>query len=281
MRSDREVADLHHASAKPFARKGVDGEFHLLVQPNVSDVGLGDRRVDLHLREIVHDREQRRRVQRGRHGLADLGEAVDDDAINRRVQRAATQVGPATLERGLADTDLHLSLLELREDLVEVGLRDEVLTREGLGAIGVGADEPVVGLGVEQLVFRLHDRGLVGRGIEAREHIALLHRAVEVDHHLDDPAGNLAAHVGLHDRLELAGGGDRLDDRPPLHRRRLDAWRLLAFRAQVIPPPGGQAPQDEENDDCLANPVTGARHGVICGRKVLHERTRGLAQGFQ
>ena len=39
---------------------------------SAADVGLGDRGVDLHAREVLGDREQRRRLQRRGDGLTDV-----------------------------------------------------------------------------------------------------------------------------------------------------------------------------------------------------------------
>ena len=87
----RRVADLADHAVELPARERVDRErrLHALGQP--ADVALGDRGVDLHAREVLGDREQHRRLERRRHGLADVDRARQHDAVDRRVDRRVRQ----------------------------------------------------------------------------------------------------------------------------------------------------------------------------------------------
>jgi hypothetical protein len=51
---------------------------------HAADVGFGDVGVDLHLGEVLRDREERRRLQAGGDRLPDVDGARDDDAVDRR-----------------------------------------------------------------------------------------------------------------------------------------------------------------------------------------------------
>ena len=84
-------------------RVGVDAERHVLARPDAADVGLVDVRVDLHLRQVGGDDEERRRLHAGRDRLPDVHAALDDDAVDRRrdhgvieVDLALTAPTPAT-----------------------------------------------------------------------------------------------------------------------------------------------------------------------------------------
>jgi hypothetical protein len=46
----------------------------------LADVGLGKARIDAHLRQILGDLDQRRRLQTGGDRLPEVDDAVDDDA---------------------------------------------------------------------------------------------------------------------------------------------------------------------------------------------------------
>ena len=58
-----------------------------------ADVRLGDAGVDLHLGQVLGDGEQRGRLQRGGHRLADVDVARDDDAVDRRDDGGVGEVG--------------------------------------------------------------------------------------------------------------------------------------------------------------------------------------------
>ena len=70
--------------------------------PDAADVGLVDRHPDLHALEVLGDQEQAGGVQAGHDGLADVDAAVDDDAFDRRGDRAVAQVALGPLQRGFA-----------------------------------------------------------------------------------------------------------------------------------------------------------------------------------
>ena len=60
---------------------------------DAADVGLVHLGVDLHLRQVLRDREDRRRLQRGGDGLADVDVARDDDAVDRRADHRVVEIG--------------------------------------------------------------------------------------------------------------------------------------------------------------------------------------------
>ena len=67
----------------------------------LADVGFADARVDLHLAEIFGDREERRRLQRGRDGLADVDAARDDRAVGGRNDRGVVEVDLRLMQVGV------------------------------------------------------------------------------------------------------------------------------------------------------------------------------------
>ena len=92
---DRVVGDdvLHGgraaaAPARPCPRtrvgEGVHAERDLLARAHAPDVGLVDGGVDLHLRQVVRDHEQDRRLERRGHRLAHVHVARDHDAVDGR-----------------------------------------------------------------------------------------------------------------------------------------------------------------------------------------------------
>ena len=72
----------------------------------IADVG-----VHLHLGEILRDEKQCRRLEAGRHGLADVDVARDDDAVDRRRDVGVPQIDAGFVERGLCL--LHTSLISM------------------------------------------------------------------------------------------------------------------------------------------------------------------------
>ena len=63
------------------------------------DVPLGDVRVDLHLGEVLRDREERRRRERGGDRLPDVDAARDDDAVDGRDDVRVREVHLRLVER--------------------------------------------------------------------------------------------------------------------------------------------------------------------------------------
>src|SRR5262249_23231278 len=136
----RRVADLADLAAEALARVRVDGERGRHVRRELADVRLGDVGVDLHLLQVLGDGEQRGRLQRGGHRLADVDVARDDDTVDGGDDVRVVEVDLGLVEPGAAAHDLALGGLDVGAGGVEVGLRgvdvglgDEVPLGERLG----------------------------------------------------------------------------------------------------------------------------------------------------
>jgi hypothetical protein len=93
--------------------------------------------VDLHLREVVRDREEHRRVHRGGDGLAHVYAAGDHCSIDGRAYRAALEINLRLLEVGLLDLQRGLGLSKGGKRTVEIGLRGSFLGNEILLSLAV------------------------------------------------------------------------------------------------------------------------------------------------
>ena len=98
-----------------------------LADAQAPDVGLVDRRLDLHVAQVLRDGEQHRRLQAGGDGLPGVDVAQDHGAVHRRADDGALQVHLRLLEQRLALLDggqraAHLRLvdLDLRLDRLEL-----------------------------------------------------------------------------------------------------------------------------------------------------------------
>ncbi len=118
-------------------------------------------------------------------------------------QRAAGQIQLRVLERRLAREQPGARLLELRFDLVVVGLSNEVFLAQVLQALRAQLHERGCRLRRGEIGLRLRHALLVGGRVDAREHLPFLHRAVEVDVHLRHEAGDLRADFDADERCEL------------------------------------------------------------------------------
>ncbi len=85
LRRLRLQAHLLHLSLEMLVRIGLYRKPHVLPIDDRADVALVHRRQDLHLRQVVRDEEQLRRLHARDHGLPELDGALDDDAVDRRV----------------------------------------------------------------------------------------------------------------------------------------------------------------------------------------------------
>ena len=154
---------------------GVDLEGDLLPDVDVADVGLVDRRPDLHVAQVLGQEEQAGRVQPGHHGLAHVHAAVDHHAVDGRADGGVIEIDLGLLLRalglldlGLAHGQLRLGDLVLRLGGLVFGLR--VRASQSLGAMEVAFRlVPVraalleLGLGQPQAGHGLLQLGLWGR----------------------------------------------------------------------------------------------------------------------
>ena len=107
---DRLQPDLRHRAVERVGRIGVDAERDVLTGTDAADVGFVDVRVDLHLRQVGGDDEERRRLHAGRDRLADVDAALDDDAVNRRRDDRVIEVDLVLVDRRLRLADRGLRL---------------------------------------------------------------------------------------------------------------------------------------------------------------------------
>ena len=192
-------------------------EIDRLVLCHHSHVGLGHVRVDLHLREVVCDRKDYRRLQTRGHGLADIDAARDDLAIDRRCDGAMLEISLSLVERALLDLHACFRLMQVRHRLVEIGLRRILLFHQFLSARCIEFRQFERRLGARQIPFRLCYGCLKKNGIDLRDSIARFHLGIKIGKQLLDVARDLAADLHVHDRIQCAGGGNGLSYRAPRH----------------------------------------------------------------
>ena len=202
----------------------MEGDF--LSGADAPDVRFVDRRVDLHVREVVGDHEQRGRLQRGRHRLAHVHVAGHHHAVDGRADDGVGQVDLGLLDGGRGLGHVRRRGLQRRHRAlvvglggVEVGRGDELLRGQLLGAVvlllGVchrGLRLLDVGLGRHQVRTRLAQAGIERRGIQPRHHLVLPHPRVEVGVEARDGARDLRSDLHRGDRLEGAGGAHDVHD---------------------------------------------------------------------
>jgi hypothetical protein len=122
---------------------------------DAADVGFGKARIDAHLREILRDLDQRRRLQAGGDGLPEVDHAVDDDAGDRRADRRVAQVDLILVGGGLRLRELRLARAARLDRLFEFLARNVFLFEEGFHARFVGAREIERGAHVDHVGRRL------------------------------------------------------------------------------------------------------------------------------
>src|SRR4029079_9228497 len=137
--------------AKGAPRERIDGEGRAVAGLDAADVALADIGVDLHLREVGRDQEQRRRLEARRHGLTDGDVARDDGAVHRRYD-----VGIAEIDLGRLE--LRLTLLDGRS--IDADLRPRLVERvpgniERVLGDGIGLCKPRVTVVVDLRVIEI------------------------------------------------------------------------------------------------------------------------------
>ena len=216
-------------------RVRVDGEAHRLALVDRADVGLADIGVDLHLRQIAGDEEERRRLEARRDGLPDVDAARHDDAVDGRDDARVLEVDARLGERSIVLPYLRLGEREIGARLIEAarGGVDQVLRDDALGA------ELLVALEVDRLVGnvrpRLRDLGVrIGERrlrllhpqrersrIDLRDQLPLRHVRVEIGVDLLNGTRHVRADLHRRDRVDRPCRRYLRDERAA--RRRLGA----------------------------------------------------------
>src|SRR5262245_1501177 len=92
LQGDRGEPDLLDLPLEGHVGIGVDGEADRVATRHLTDIGLIDLGLDLHLVEILGDGEELRRLQTCRHGLPDFYDLVDNHAVYGRADIGAAEV---------------------------------------------------------------------------------------------------------------------------------------------------------------------------------------------
>ena len=110
----RRFPDLRDGAHERLARKRVHRERRPVVQLDAPDIRLVHAGLDLHLRQVLRDREEHRRLQARRDRLAHVHLARDHHPLHRRADRGVIEIDLGLLERGVL-------LLHLRPRRLEHG----------------------------------------------------------------------------------------------------------------------------------------------------------------
>jgi hypothetical protein len=107
----------------------VPAEAGLLAFRDPADVGLADVGVHLHLRQVLGDHEEGRRLEAGGDGLTGIDVAGHHDAVDRGIDRGIAEIEFDRGQRGhrlihlrLRDLDLGLGVAEVCGGQVEIRL---------------------------------------------------------------------------------------------------------------------------------------------------------------
>ena len=264
----------------------------MLRGPDAADVGLVDVRVDLHLRQIRGDDEQRRRLHAGRDRLADIHVALRDDAVDWRRDHGVIDVHLILIHGRLRLADRRARLRDGRllrrerglrhidRDLrrIEIALREQAPGRELLRArvlllrvlqLYFALLQIALRLGQIRLCLRQIGAGLLQlrleeRRIEPRDHLSFAHDRIEVGAEPGDVARHLASHLHGRHRLERAGRADRIDDVTAADRRGLHLDVGCAAPDVVRPGACADGRDDDEDRDRSLHDY---RLVVITGRR--------------
>ena len=194
----------------------------MLALCDLADVSLVDARVHLHPRQVLGDDEERRRRHAGRHRLADVHVAGDDDAVNGRRDDRVIEVHAILIERAARLGHLRFRRPQRGLGLPHRGLRgfeigrgNELRLQELVRPLQLqlrvfegDARALDVGLQPGHGRFGLIDLRLQQRRIEPRDDLALPDLRVEVGIQRLNRAGHLGAHLHGRDGLERARGFD-------------------------------------------------------------------------
>ena len=131
--TDRDLAYLPYGPLEHAVRECVNAEVRSFSVSQIADIRFAHVGIDLHLRQVLGDQKQRRRLKAGGDGLADVDIARDHRAVNRRDDVGIVEIDLRLLEVGLLLLDhravkrnLRCCLLVCTARIVEGVLRDNV-----------------------------------------------------------------------------------------------------------------------------------------------------------
>ena len=286
-------ADLAHDSAERVFRERIDLEARRVPALDPTDVGLVYLRVDLHLGQVLRDREDGRRLQRRSDRLAHVDVARHDDAVDRRANHGMVEVGAgdrnggvllAHQRLGLRDTRRRGIPRRLRRFVVagrdiELLLGDDAILRHRRGPVvirlrlhqrRIGLREIRLGhdhAGPCRLEVRggLQQRALQQRRVDQGDHFPPVHARVEVDVELGDRARHLGTDLHGNHGVDRSGGVDGVADLALLHLGRQILGRV----------PAAEREQHDETDEPAEHtdeepPVVAPRDQVQWNRDPRH-----------
>ena len=152
--------------------ESVHSEIDVLSDLYDADIRLSHIRIDLHLREIICDLKNHRRLQTGGNSLANIDAARDHYAVDRGSDRAVLKIGLHFVQRTLLDFHIGLALMQIRHRLIEVRLRRRFSGEEVLSALRVQPCQLEPSLCAGDVAFGLSHRGLEKRRVNLRHHLA-------------------------------------------------------------------------------------------------------------
>ena len=101
----RRLAHLLDFALKRAARKGIHRKCGAQAGAHTTNLGFVNRGVYLHVAQALRNHKQFRRREAGCHSLPRLNAALDDDAINRRLDLRALQIDTCLCQRRFALRD--------------------------------------------------------------------------------------------------------------------------------------------------------------------------------
>ena len=194
----------------------VHGETHLLAHFHPRDIRFGNRRLDLHLRQVAGDGEQGGGLERGGDGLPDINLAADDDARDRRANDRKSEIGAILADRCLRRGDLRGRRTGRGQRRLIILLADEILPPKLGGAARIGFGKCCLGLHIGEASFALRQPGAKQLRVQLQQHLALRHPIVEIDIEFFHRAGDLRPDIDHTHRVDRAVCSDHLGKRSTL-----------------------------------------------------------------
>ena len=119
----RRLAHLPHRCFETAVGIGIDREVSALAGRDAPDIGFVDLRMDLHVLQAMGDHEGRAGFEADRECLAFIDEPADHDAVDRRADHGAVEIGLRRRKDGRLLRHCHPGLIQLGLDPADVGLR--------------------------------------------------------------------------------------------------------------------------------------------------------------
>ena len=152
-----------HGALETLAWKSIHRETGFLTHQQAPNIALVNRRLDLHIGQVLCNHKKLWRLQAAGNGLPSLNRSLDHDAVHGRGDLGAGQINARLGQRRIALRDIGFSGTHLRLGNAHLGLR----RFQGLGA-GVHQSPGFVALALGNELFFNQTEGALLRALGFR-----------------------------------------------------------------------------------------------------------------